>query len=67
MVSDDAMTRARLEDELAAVSHEMWMLHSIRDKRMDPADVTEEISEHDRERAEHSVRRLEQLGIVDFG
>ena len=67
MVPDDAMTRARLVDELAAVSHEMWMLHSIRDKRMDPADVTEEISEHDRERAEHSVRRLEQLGIVDFG
>jgi len=61
------MTRARLVDELAAVSHEMWMLHSIRDKRMDPAEVTEEISDHDRERAEHSVRRLERLGIVDFG
>ena len=54
-------------DELAAASHEMWMLHSIRDKKMDPAEVTEEISDHDRERAEHSVRRLEQLGIVDFG
>ncbi len=61
------ITRERLVDELAAASHEMWMLHSIRDKKMDPAEVTEEVSDHDRERAEHSVRRLEQLGIVDFG
>jgi len=59
--------RERLVQELALVSHEMWMLHSIRDKRMDPADVTAEVSDHDRERAEHTVRRLEQLGIVDFG
>jgi predicted transcriptional regulator len=61
-----AISRAQLVDELAAVSHEMWMLHSIRDKRMDPADVTAEVSDHDRERAEHTVRRLEQLGIVTF-
>ena len=66
MPDEARMTRARLVDELAAVSHELWMLHSIRDKKMDPAEVTDEVSDHDRERAEHSVRRLEQLGIVDF-
>jgi hypothetical protein len=67
MPDDAPITRKRLVAELAAVSHEMWMLHSIRDKQMDPAEVTEQVSDHDRERAEHSVRRLEQLGIVDFG
>ena len=61
------LSRERLVDELAAVSHDMWMLHSVRDKGMDPADVTEEVSDHDRERAEHTVRRLEELGVVEFG
>ena len=66
MPGDASLTRERLVAELAAVSHEMWMLHSIRDKRMDPAEVTEEVSDHDRERAEHTVRRLEELGVVRF-
>ena len=66
MPEQPPLTRAQLVDEVAAVSHEMWMLHSIRDKKMDPADVTEEVSDHDRERAEHTVRRLEQLGVVSF-
>ena len=67
MHGDGQLTRERLVAELAGVSHEMWMLHSIRDKGIDPAEVSEDISDHDRERAEHTVRRLEQLGVVDFG
>ena len=66
MAERPSLTRAQLVDELAAVSHDMWMLHSIRDKKMKPADVTEEISDHDRERAEHTVRRLEELGVLSF-
>ena len=67
MTGDTGITRERLVAELAAASHEMWMLHSIRDKKMVPAAVTEEVSDHDRERAEHAVRRLEELGIVRWG
>jgi hypothetical protein len=58
------ISRERLVDELAAVSHELWLLQGIRDYGRDPAKLPTAITDHDRERAEHSVRRLEELGIV---
>jgi hypothetical protein len=65
-VSGPTITRERLIEELAAVSHELWLLQGIRDYGRDPAKLPKEVTEHDRERAEHTVRRLEELGIVNW-
>jgi hypothetical protein len=66
-VTPPAISRESLVDELAAVSHEMWLLQGIRDYGRDPAKLPKEVTDHDRERAEHTVRRLEELGIVSWG
>jgi hypothetical protein len=60
------ITRERLVEELAEVSHEMWLLQGTRDYGRDPAKLSKEVTDHDRERAEHTVRRLESLGIVSW-
>ncbi len=60
------VTRERLVEELAAVSHELWLLQGIRDYGRDPAKLPQEITDHDRERAEQTVRRLEELGVVSW-
>jgi hypothetical protein len=60
------ISRERLVEELAEVSHEMWLLQGIRDYGRDPATLPAEVTDHDRERAEHSGRRLEALGVVSW-
>ena len=60
------ISRERLVEELAAVSHELWLLQGIRDYGRDPATLPKDVTEHDRERAEHTVRRLEALGVVNW-
>jgi hypothetical protein len=65
-LTNPAINRERLVEELAEVSHELWLLQGIRDYGRDPAKLPMEITDHDRERAEHTVRRLEELGIVGW-
>jgi hypothetical protein len=55
-----------LVEELAIVSHEAWLLQGIRDYGRDPATLPREVQPHDRERAELTVRRLEELGVVNW-
>jgi hypothetical protein len=65
-VTRPPISRERLVQELAEVSHELWLLQGIRDYGRDAARLSKEITDHDRERAEHTVRRLEALGIVSW-
>jgi hypothetical protein len=58
------ISRERLVEELAIVSHEAWILQGVRDYGRDPAQLSREVHAHDRERAELTVRRLEELGVV---
>jgi hypothetical protein len=60
------ISRERLVEELAAVSHETWILQGVRDYGHDPAKLPKEVQDHDRERAELIVRRMEELGVVSF-
>jgi len=57
------VTRQELLEALARVSHETWRRQAHRDKSIPwealPADVTD----HDRERAEDTLRELERLGV----
>jgi hypothetical protein len=55
-----------LVEELAIVSHEAWLLQGVRDYGRDPARLSKEVHDHDRERAELTVRRLERLAIVNW-
>jgi hypothetical protein len=61
-----AMSRERLVEELAIVSHEAWILQGVRDYARDPSKLSTDVHDHDRERAELTVRRLEQLGVVNW-
>jgi hypothetical protein len=60
------VSRERLVEELAIVSHETWILQGVRDYGRDPAKLPQEVQPHDRERAELTVRRMEELGVVSF-
>lgn len=60
------INRERLVEELAIVSHETWILQGVRDYGRDPAKLPKEVQPHDRERAELTVRRMEELGVVSF-
>lgn len=59
------MTVARKEllEALARVSHETWRQQAHRDKGIAWEDLPEEVTDHDRERAEHTLRELERLGV----
>jgi hypothetical protein len=65
-VTRPPISRERLVQELAEVSHELWLLQGIRDYGRDAGRLSKEVMDHDRERAEHTVRRLEALGIVSW-
>jgi hypothetical protein len=58
------ISRERLVEELAEVSHEAWILQGVRDYGRDPDKLSPDVHDHDRERAELTVRRLEELGVV---
>jgi hypothetical protein len=55
------VTREQLVERLAVVSHKTWMRQAERDKG--ERDPNPNVTDHDRERAEDTVRELERLGI----
>lgn len=57
----NGLTREHLVARLAEVSHETYMRQARRDKGL--TDLDPEVTEHDRERAEDTVRELERLGV----
>jgi hypothetical protein len=60
------VSREQLVEELAAVSHSTWIRQGVRDYGKDPSDLSPEVHPHDRERAEDTVTRLEELGVVNW-
>jgi hypothetical protein len=63
-VTRPPISRERLVEELAILSHETWILQGVRDYGRDPVKLSKAVHDHDRERAELTVRRLEELGVV---
>jgi hypothetical protein len=61
---EPVITRAKLVDELAALSHATYVRQKVRDHGVDPDELSPEVHAHDRERAEDTVRRLEELGVL---
>jgi hypothetical protein len=57
----DRLTREQLVERLAAVSHRTYMRQAERDKGA--KDLDPQVTDHDRERAEDTVRELERLGV----
>jgi hypothetical protein len=64
--ADGALPRAELVRRLAEVSHRSWMRQAHRDKGIPFEDLIPDVTEHDLERAEDTVRELERLGVVSF-
>lgn len=58
-----SLTREELVLRLAEVSHRTWLRQKERDQGADPATLTLELTDHDVERAEDTVRELEALGL----
>jgi hypothetical protein len=59
--------RDQLVEELAQVSHTTYMKQKARNEpKIEPADPNA-VTDHDRERAEDTVTRLEELGVVSWG
>jgi hypothetical protein len=61
----DKLTRDELVERLAEVSHQSWMEQKEEDLRreLDSLPTKTAVTDHDRRRAEDTVRELEQLGI----
>ena len=59
----DEITREELVRRLAEVSHKTWIRQKVRDQGALEADLSVEVHDHDRERAEDAVQELERLGI----
>lgn len=57
------ISRDELVERLAEVSHRSWMRQKHRDQGVPVEQLTPEVSEHDRERAEDTVAELERLGV----
>lgn len=57
------MTRNELIDVLAQVSHDVYERHYTEAGRP-PEDMIRGVNEHDRQRAEASVERLEAVGML---
>lgn len=57
--------RDDLIEELAVVSHETWMRQKSRDQNVPIETLSKETTDHDRERAEDTVRALERLGVFE--
>ena len=63
MSADATLTREMLVSALAEVSHASWMRQKSRDQGVPWEDLIEEVTDHDRERAEDAVAELERLGV----
>jgi hypothetical protein len=63
-LADARITRNQLVDELAALSHATYVRQKVRDHGVDPNELPPEVHPHDRERAEDTVRKLEELGVL---
>jgi hypothetical protein len=59
----DELTRDELVRRLAEVSHKTWIKQKVRDQGAVEADLSVEVHEHDLERAEDTVQKLERLGL----
>ncbi|MFL5920881.1 MAG: hypothetical protein ACJ75Q_13720 [Gaiellaceae bacterium] len=59
----DELTRDELVRHLAEVSHKTWIKQKVRDQGAFEADLSVEVHEHDLERAEDTVQKLERLGV----
>jgi hypothetical protein len=57
------LTRDELVRRLAEVSHRTWVTQKVRDQGAREDDLSVEVAEHDVERAEDTVQKLERLGI----
>ena len=57
------LTRETLVSALAEASHASWMRQKSRDQGVPWADLVEDVTDHDRERAEDAVVELERLGV----
>jgi hypothetical protein len=60
-VSD--ISRDELVTRLAEVSHRTYMRQKLRDHGVPLEEITPEVTDHDRERAEDIVAELERLGV----
>jgi hypothetical protein len=61
-VTDD-LTREELVRRLAEASHTSWMKQEREDLQEEIESLSEEITDHDLDRAEDTVQELERLGI----
>ena len=59
------INRAELVQRLAEVSHLTYVRQKNRDQGVPLQELTLEVSDHDRERAEDVVAELERLGVLD--
>lgn len=58
------MTRQQLVSRLAEVSHQTWKTQKHRDQGVPLAELSDEVTDHDIERAEATVAELERLGVL---
>jgi hypothetical protein len=59
----EALDRAGLVSRLADVSHRTWMRQKAEELGCRVEDLPAEVTDHDRERAEDTVRELEKLEL----
>jgi hypothetical protein len=63
-MTNDPITRAKLIERLAEVSHQTWMRQKKEQSPPPPADPDDPtVTRHDRERAEDIVAELERIGL----
>jgi hypothetical protein len=58
------MTRDQLVGRLAEISHETRIRQVVRDKGAKAEDLPQDVTDHDLERAQDTVRELERLGVL---
>jgi hypothetical protein len=57
------LSRRKLVALLAQVSHKTWMRQKAADLGVNPICLPGKVTKHDRERAEDTVKALEEFGI----
>lgn len=60
------MTHEALVQRLAQISHETWRRQKHRDHGVPLEDLGTEVTDHDLERAQDTVRELETLGVLNL-
>ena len=58
------ITRERLVLRLAEVSHATWRLQKHRDHGVPLEELGTEVTDHDLERAQDTLKELERLGVL---